>query len=84
MMRYSVFVKQEGQDDIFLQSSVDLHKVKKPRADLNRWLSEMGVEVSNHATAKFVLTQGGKPIFERYFLGAASKSWKPLEESVTS
>ncbi len=77
-MRYSVFLKQEEQDDIFLQSSFELTSVKKPKNDLNRWLSEMGITVPDPVKAKFVITGDGKPCFERYFLGAASKSWRPV------
>ena len=77
-MRYSVFVQQKDQEEIFLQSSADLTSVKKPKTDLNRWLSEMSVTVPDPANAKFVITGDGKPLYERYFLGVASKSWRPL------
>ena len=78
-MRFAVFVSQPGQQDVFLQSSNDLNNLtKKPKACLSRWLFEMGVEIFDPVHSKFVITDDGKPVFERFFIGIASKSWKPV------
>jgi len=78
-MKFAVFVSQPGQEEIFLQSSNDLNAlIKKPKAYLSRWLFEMSVEISDPVHSKFVLTEDGKPVFERFFIGVASKSWKPV------
>jgi len=80
-MKYAVLVEIAGEKNpSFLQSSDQLSAVRKPQSNLKRWMYEMGVEVKNPARSKFVITEDGKPILVRYFLGAGSNSWNPIPE----
>lgn len=78
-MRYSVFIYPTPDSaPIFLNSSSNLATVKSNKANLNRWMSEMGVALANITPARFVIQADGVEVYERFLVGKASLSWREV------
>jgi len=76
MSKFSIYVQEGEQAEVFLQSSSDVYNLKKDKSTIDRWLYEMGVELVDHASVKFTIYQAdGSPLFVRSLVGSGSKSW---------
>lgn len=74
-MKFAVYIKQGNLPEEFLQSSDSLAYVKKDKATLDRWISEMGVKLVNHSQTVFTIYENGNPIFVKNYLGEGSRTW---------
>jgi hypothetical protein len=74
-MRYAVHVQEGDAPPVFLQSSEFLERLKKDKASLDRWMTEMSFTPVNFTKVKFTIFADGEPIFTKNLIGLGSRSW---------
>jgi hypothetical protein len=74
-MRYAIYVQEGDAPPVFLQSSEFLERIKREKASLDRWMSEMSFTPKVYSKVKFTIFADGEPIFTKNLIGLGSRSW---------
>ena len=85
-MKFAVYLIQgvgTTKTEHFLQSSDRLEAVKRDKGSMDRWMAEMGIAITFHSSARFVIYENGRPSLVKEVMGAGSRGWQKFSVPIT-
>lgn len=76
-MKFALYIRT-ARGDHFLQAASTAEDLMRSQSTLVRWISQMGVHLSNPGSAMLVIAENGYGTLEAKFVAGGRRVWRSL------